>query len=68
MGAWHRGQRAPVRGSASVTAEDVGHRNADEQGTSGHTFTFGGFERYELGRACGAPNRAAVHRALLSRC
>jgi hypothetical protein len=52
-----RTARAPVCGSASVTAaaEDVGHWNADDQGTSGVIlFTFGGFERYELDHASAA--------------
>jgi hypothetical protein len=53
-----RTARAPVCGSASATAaaEDVGHWNADHQGTKwGVLLTFASFERYELDRA------SAVH-------
>jgi hypothetical protein len=53
-----RTARAPVCGSAIATAaaEDVGHWNADHQGTKWVVlFNLAGFERYELDRA------SAVH-------
>jgi hypothetical protein len=62
-------ESAPVCGSASVTAaaEDVGQGNADDQGTSGAILLWWFGEIRIESRECGAPNRTAVLRSLLSR-